>query len=96
MVGVILFAIDNESLNGPVIACAPQQTTNKHFTKALGKVLNRPTIFPLPSVAVTLLLGEMGQEALLTSTRLDPVKLKQAGYHFKHPEIEGALAAVLK
>ena len=96
MVGVISFAIDNDALSGPVIACSPQQTTNREFTAALGKVLKRPTFFPLPSVAVTLLLGEMGQEALLTSTRVDPVKLRRAGYQFRHPEIEEALASVLK
>lgn len=95
IVGVLRFAMDNEQLSGPVNVCAPQQTTNKEFTKAIGRVLKRPTFFPLPSVAVTLLLGEMGQEALLTSTRADPVKLKQAGYQFRHPEIEEALRSVL-
>jgi uncharacterized protein (TIGR01777 family) len=96
MVRVILFAIDNESLRGPVNVCAPQHTTNREFTRALGKVLRRPTIFPLPSVVVTLVLGEMGQEALLTSTRAEPQKLKAAGFSFQHPEIQEALASVLK
>lgn len=95
IVRVIRFAIENPNLSGPVNVCAPQQTTNKEFTKALGRVLRKPTFFPLPSVAVTLLLGEMGQEALLTSERVEPVKLKQAGFEFKHPEIEQALRAVL-
>jgi uncharacterized protein len=96
MVRIILFAIDTETLDGPVLACAPQQTTNKEFTKAVGQVLKRPAFFPLPSVAVTLLLGEMGQEALLTSTRVDPMKLRAAGFTFEHPEINEALASVLK
>jgi uncharacterized protein len=95
-VSAILFAIKNDSLSGPVNICAPQHTTNREFTRALGKVLHRPTFFPLPSVAVTLILGEMGQEALLTSTRAEPAKLKAAGFQYKHPEIDGALAAVLK
>ena len=95
VVGVIRFAMENESLSGPVNACSPQETTNKDFTKALGRVLKKPTFFPLPSVVVTLTLGEMGQEALLTSTRARPVKLQQAGYIFKHPEIEEALRSVL-
>ncbi len=95
VVGVIRFAIEKESLSGPVNVCAPQETTNKQFTKALGRVLKKPTFFPLPSVVVTLTLGEMGQEALLTSTRAHPVKLQQAGYVFRHPEIEAALRAVL-
>jgi len=96
MVRVIVFAIENESLSGPVNVCAPQQTTNREFTRALGRVMHRPTIFPLPSVVVTLVLGEMGQEALLTSTRAEPAKLKAAGFSYRYPEIEPALAAVLK
>lgn len=96
MVRVILFAIENDCLSGPVNVCAPQQTTNREFTLALGRVLHRPTIFPLPSVAVTLILGEMGQEALLTSTRAEPQKLKAAGFTYRHPEIGEALASVLK
>lgn len=95
VVGVIRFAMENESLSGPVNVCAPQETKNKDFTKALGRVLRKPTFFPLPSVVVTLTLGEMGQEALLTSTRARPAKLQQAGYAFRHPEIEEALRSVL-
>jgi len=96
MVRVILFAIENDSLRGPVNVCAPQHTTNREFTRALGRVLRRPTIFPLPGVVVTLVLGEMGQEALLTSIRAEPQKLKAAGFTFKHQEIQEALASVLK
>lgn len=96
IVRVILFTIDNDSLQGPVNVCAPQHTTNRDFTRALGRVLHRPAFFPLPSVVVTLVLGEMGQEALLTSTRAEPQKLKTSGFTFKHPEIQEALASVLK
>ncbi|HWR15200.1 MAG TPA: TIGR01777 family oxidoreductase [Terriglobales bacterium] len=95
VVRAIRFAMENESLNGPVNLCSPQQTTNKAFTKALGRVLGKPTFFPLPSVAVTLMLGEMGQEALLSSGRVEPAKLKAAGFQFQHPEIEQALRSVL-
>jgi uncharacterized protein len=96
MVRIIQFAIENDSLSGPVNVCAPQQTTNREFTRALAKVLHRPAWFPLPSVVVTLVLGEMGQEALLTSTRADPQKLKAVGFSYRHPEIQEALASVLK
>ena len=96
MVRAIVFVIENEAVHGPVNVCAPQHTTNREFTRALGKVLRRPTIFPLPGVVVTLVLGEMGQEALLTSIRGEPQKLKAAGFEFKHPEIQEALASVLK
>ena len=96
VVRVILFAMENENIGGPVNVCAPQQTTNTEFTRALGKVLHRPAIFPLPSVVVTLVLGEMGQEALLTSTRAEPAKLQAARFTYRHPQIEEALASVLK
>lgn len=96
VVRVVLFALETESLSGPVNVCAPQHTMNREFTRALGRVMHRPAIFPLPSVVVTLVLGEMGQEALLTSTRAEPAKLKAAGFRFQHPEIEQALASVLK
>lgn len=94
-VGAIRFLLENDSISGPVNLCAPQQTTNKEFTKALGRALKKPTFFPLPSVVVTLILGEMGQEALLFSTRGEPTKLLKAGFKFKHPEIEPALREVL-
>jgi NAD dependent epimerase/dehydratase family enzyme len=74
---------------------APQQTTNQEFTKALGRVLKRPTLFPLPGVAVTLMLGEMGQEALLVSERVEPAKLKNLGFVYRHPQIDEALADVM-
>ena len=94
-VRIIVFALENDSLSGPVNVCAPQQTTNREFTRALGRVLHRPTIFPLPSVVVTLVLGEMGQEALLTSIRAEPQKLKTAGFPYRHAEIQEALASVV-
>src|SRR6185369_2256940 len=95
IVRVIRFAIVNDELSGPVNVVAPQQTTNKEFTQALGRALRKPTIFPLPSVAVTLMLGEMGQEALLVSERVEPAKLKGLGFVYRHPEIEGALRDVI-
>jgi hypothetical protein len=95
VVEAIKFAIANARLSGPLNLCAPQHTTNRDFTKALGRALKKPTIFPLPSVVVTLLLGEMGQEALLTSIRGEPAKLKEAGFQFKYPDIDSALQAAI-
>ncbi|HET9697718.1 MAG TPA: TIGR01777 family oxidoreductase [Terriglobales bacterium] len=95
IVRVIRFSLITEAVSGPVNVVAPQQTTNKEFTKALGRVLKRPTIFPLPGVAVTLMLGEMGQEALLVSERVEPAKLKNLGFVYRHPQIDEALADVM-
>jgi NAD dependent epimerase/dehydratase family enzyme len=64
--------------------------------RALGKELHRPTIFPLPAWIVRTLLGEMGEELLLTSIRAEPVKLKAAGYSFAHPELRDAIHAAIR
>jgi uncharacterized protein (TIGR01777 family) len=89
------FAVNNESLSGPVNAVAPSPSTNYEFTKALGRVLHRPTIFPLPGFVAKVVLGEMAQDLILASTRVLPTRLKQAGYQFADPDLEKAIAAAL-
>lgn len=96
LVGIIRHALANDSLHGPVNAVAPGSVTNREFTKALGRVLRRPTLFPLPAVVARIMLGEMADGLLLASTRVAPVRLMESGYRFQHPEIEGALRAVLR
>ena len=95
LVGVIRRAIEDESLRGPVNAVAPGALTNAEFTKALGHVLGRPTIFAVPAFAARLAFGEVADALLMASTRVEPARLKEAGYQFKHPEIEGALRSAL-
>jgi hypothetical protein len=96
LVQIISFASTSEALNGPANASAPNPGTNWEFTKTLGRVLGRPTIFPMPSFAVRLAFGEMGEELLLASTRMEPARLLSAGYHFRFPELEGALRHLLR
>lgn len=95
VVGVIEFALQNEALKGPVNTVAPQAVTNYEFTKTLGKVLHRPTIFPMPAAAAKIVFGEMAEALLLASTRVEPKALISAGYAFKHPQLEACLRAVL-
>ncbi|MDT5272543.1 MAG: uncharacterized protein QOH49_4729 [Acidobacteriota bacterium] len=95
LVGVIRHAIEDESLRGPVNAVAPGAVTNEEFTKTLGHVLGRPTIFAVPAFAARLAFGEVADALLMASTRVEPARLKEAGYQFKHPEIEGALRSAL-
>ncbi len=89
--GAILHTVMTESLSGPVNLTSPNPATNREFTKTLGKVVKRPTIFPLPGFMVKLLFGEMGEALLLGSARVLPQKLEASDYHFKFPELEGAL-----
>lgn len=92
---VIRRAIDDEHLRGPVNAVAPNAVTNEEFTKALGRALGRPTFLAMPAFAARLAFGEMADELLLASTRVEPARLKEAGFDFKHTEVEGALRSVL-
>ena len=88
---VIDFCIRNESIHGPVNAVAPSAPTNHEFTKAVGRVLHRPTILPMPAFAAKLALGEMADALLLASARVVPQKLTEAGFQFDHPTLESCL-----
>lgn len=95
VVAAIQHAIEKKTVTGPVNLVAPNPVTNLEFTKALGRVLRRPTIVPLPGFMIKMLFGEMGQALLLGSTRVTPAKLLETGYEFKHTELEDALRAEL-
>jgi uncharacterized protein (TIGR01777 family) len=95
VIGAIHHAIFTESLQGPVNATAPNPATNLEFTKTLGRVLHRPTIFPLPAFMARIVLGEMADELLLASARVQPEQLLASGYAFRFPELEEALGHVL-
>ena len=95
MVGALLFLLEN-NVSGPVNLTAPGAVDNATFTKAVGKVLKRPTLLPTPKPALWARLGRELTEALLyTSARVEPTVLSDRGYTFQHPELEGALRAVL-
>lgn len=97
VIGIIEHALENDQLVGPVNTVAPNPVTNLEFTKTLGKVISRPTIFPAPAFGLELVFGkEMAEETLLSSTRVEPKRLEASGYTFKYPTLEGALKQVLK
>lgn len=91
---IIRRAVEDEHLRGPVNAVAGA-VTNEEFTKALGRALGRPTFLSMPAFAARLAFGEMADELLLSSTRVEPARLKEAGFDFKHTEVEAALRSVL-
>ena len=95
LLALILHALANESVRGPVNAVAPNPVTNAEFTRALGSVLHRPTLFPVPAFVVRTVFGEMGQELLLASNRALPQAALTSGFQFRYPEIKGALEHVL-
>lgn len=91
LVGIFHYALQEKSLEGPVNATAPIPVTNRDFTKVLGKVLKRPTLFPLPGFVVKTIFGEMGEALLLEGQKVVPQKLLQAGFRFFHEDLESAL-----
>lgn len=88
--GALLFALDNDRVTGPVNVVAPDKHTNKTFTKALGRAIKRPTVFPVPALAIKAMYGEMGS-TVLEGSNPDPSKLQQLGYVFREPRLDHAL-----
>jgi len=92
LLGIILHSIADESVIGPINAVSPNPITNAYFTRMLGKVLSRPTIFSLPRFIVKAALGdELGNASLLSSTRVVPTRALKIGYQFRFPSLELAL-----
>lgn len=95
LVRAYVFAVENEATSGPVNAVAPEAASNQVFTKTLGKVLGRPTIFPLPKGVVSTLFGEMGRETVLSNLAVKPSQLIEQGFHWQHADLEKALQSSL-
>ncbi len=95
-VRAVRFALDTESLCGPVNVTAPNAATNAYFVRALARRLGRPSLVPTPAFAVRAVLGEAADELLLASTRVKPARLLEAGFLFRHTALEEALDAALR
>ena len=95
MVGAVHHILKTDSLQGPVNMVAPKPVTNADFTRVLASVLSRPAIFPVPTFAMRLALGQMADEVLLASERVDPAKLSASGYGFQYSDLRPALTSLL-
>ena len=90
LLDLILYALDNQQLQGPLLAVAPEQISNWQFSKALGHVLHRPSIFPLPPFILRMMLGE-GAVAILSGQRVWPERTLNSGFDFNWKSVEEAL-----
>lgn len=90
-VGILFHAIMNRDVRGVLNGTAPNPVTNATFTDILGRVLHRPTVIPVPSLAVRGMLGEMGDELLLKGQRARPVRTLDSGYRFRFENLEDSL-----
>jgi len=92
----IEFILKNDSIKGAVNLVSKNPLKNNEFTHILGSVINRPTFLPVPKLFIEYLLGDMGRELLLASTRVVPTKLLESGYTFKYTELKNTLEDLLR
>jgi uncharacterized protein (TIGR01777 family) len=93
-IGLIEWALGTATVSGPINAVAPEPVKMKMFCEILGRVLHRPSWLPVPSVAMNILLGELGT-LMTTGQRVIPAKAIAGGYRFQYPTLEPALRAIL-
>lgn len=96
VVAGLRFLADSTPVSGPVNLVAPIAETNADFAKTLGRVLHRPSLFPVPALVLRALFGTMADNTILASQRVSPERLAGAGFTFRHPRLDDALRYLLK
>jgi uncharacterized protein (TIGR01777 family) len=94
-VGLLLWALDNESVSGVVNATAPNPVTNRELSKALGRALHRPAAVPVPGLVLDLRFGREFGQVLRGGQRVMPRRALDLGYEFRHSEIDDALESLV-
>jgi len=94
-IAAILHTLEHPDLHGPINIVAPHPVRNHEFTAALAAVLHRPAVLPVPAFALRMFLGEMADEALLASVRVEPKKLVESSFEFLHPDLRQVLRELL-
>lgn len=94
LVEIYVAALEGGEWSGPVNACGPQPARNREFARALGRVLHRPAVMPVPPFALRIVLGELAG-SVTSSQRMVPSRALAAGYRFQYPELEAALRAAV-
>ncbi|HVA60213.1 MAG TPA: TIGR01777 family oxidoreductase [Mycobacteriales bacterium] len=95
LVAAVQFLLADSTLAGPVNLTAPLPVRNREYTAALGRAVHRPAALVVPAAALRIALGGFADEGVLASARVLPEALEAAGFDFTHPDLDGALAAVL-
>jgi uncharacterized protein (TIGR01777 family) len=95
-VGLLLWALDSDQVSGTINATAPNPVTNREFSQALGRALNRPAFMPVPKFAVTALRGGELADAVAGGARVLPRRALDGGYEFRYPELDEALRSALR
>jgi uncharacterized protein (TIGR01777 family) len=95
VVGILIHALENNQISGPINAASPNPVTNKEFSQALAKSLHRPCLFPVPAMGLFVLVGEAA-EILVTGQRVLPEVALKTGYKFQYPEIQAAFDSIVR
>lgn len=95
VVRAILFSLDRNDVSGPVNVVAPDAVTNAEFTDAIAVAVHRPSVLRVPTFALKLAPGDFAEQLLLSGLHIVPTKLQEAGFAFRHPELEAALKTML-
>ena len=93
-VAALLFCLDDQAASGPINVTAPNPVTNSELSRSLGRVLHRPSVVPVPALALKMLYGSMA-EIVTTGQRAVPERLEELGFTFRYRELEPALRNVL-
>ena len=88
--GMILHAIENENVKGPLNASAPQIINNQSFVDAFASALHRPAFIPLPEFVWNIVFGEERAAIITKGVTVIPKRTEEAGYKFKYPDIKTA------
>jgi uncharacterized protein (TIGR01777 family) len=94
-VSMVRWALTAPAVSGPLNVTAPNPVTNAEFSRTIGRVLRRPSILPVPAIALRVAVGEMAGE-LVTGQRVLPEKARAGGFVFEYPELEGALRRIYR
>lgn len=95
LIAAMLHLLAAETVSGPVNMVSPRPVTNAEFTRAIGRAVSRPAVLPVPAGVLRMLFGEMADDTLLTSERVEPARLLASGFVFRFPEIDSALRHLL-
>lgn len=95
VVRAIQFCLLKNEMHGPINIVSPSPVTNREFTTRLGKILNRPTLVPLPAFMARLIFADMADEMLLSGPSVIPEKLQKAGFTFNYPDLQSSLVHLL-
>lgn len=94
-IGILLWALDNSAVSGTINASSPNPATNKEFSKALGRALNRPAVMPVPGLVLDLKFGKEFGQVLRGGARVIPKRTQELGYEFSYPDLDKALRDLL-